>query len=159
MPKAGILRHHGSIPLELPGYRAVCNPEAEMDTPDLKYWCECGLKSVALELASFLPKFVSQQWSGAQVFGEKKTDSLTIFEDGDLWFRFDLRDPNLGLIGRVAEMATRHELLWVSSVAGCPMVPNFKLILEDVMQSDAYRFCKGPKDYLLSLPKEARFQL
>jgi hypothetical protein len=155
VPRAGILRHHGLIPEELPGYRGVWNPEEEPDTPDLNYWVTGSPQDLELEIEAMLPLFPS--WSSnARMYGENSTDRLIVWLGDGLSFRFDLRQPNLDLLRRVAEMAKRHDLLWVSENLGRPIDSEFKLLLEDIMQSNAYRFCKGPKEYLLSLPKAAR---
>jgi hypothetical protein len=150
VPRAGIIKLHGHIPEELPGYRGLWKAEFETDDVYPNYWQGEGAERFAGELASMLP--AGTHWSDrALLFGDLEGNRVEIWQGDELAFRFDLREPNLELLRAMIDFANRHDLLWVSEQTGRPMAPTFAEVLTDVQKSDAYQFCKEPVAYLRSL--------
>src|ERR1022692_4794579 len=113
VPRAGIIRHHAGIPEELPGYRAIWNPEEGADEMFPNYWVDSLPEHLAEEIRGILPQFES--WSDdALMFGKNETNRIVIRLGHDLDFRFDLREPDWNLLRWVAEFAQAHDLFWVS---------------------------------------------
>lgn len=150
------MRQHGEIPDELPGYRAVWDPEtgAAEDAPN--YWRGSPPpETLASEIGRMLPQCKS--WSEkALMFGDEDGNTARIWLGEELEFRFDLRRPDLDLLRAVVGLAASHSLLWVSDRIGGPLPPDLDKVLLDIQASDAYHFCRDPQAYLKSLPKEAR---
>ncbi|MCI0536247.1 MAG: hypothetical protein L0Z50_13555 [Verrucomicrobiales bacterium] len=151
VPRLGVIRLHGIIPAELPGYRAVWNPEEGAEKPLPNYWDD-GLPpaSLAGEIAAMLP--VGSSWSAdALMYGAEDSHCVKIWKTDGITFRFDLRRPDLSLLRSIVDFADRHGLLLVPDTRGQPMEPSFEGIIADMRTSDAYRFCKDPEAYLRSL--------
>ncbi len=156
VPRAGVIRHHGMIPSELPGYRAIWHPEPESERESPDYWAE-GERPEALaeEIGAILPP--CRSWSDhALMFGDEEGHKLELWKGESVTFRFDLRKPDLVLLRAVVAFAQAHDLLWVSDTFGRPTSPEFQEVIRDIQASDAYRFCKDPVGYFMSLPKEAK---
>src|SRR5688572_20331364 len=140
-PRAGIIKLHGNIPEELPGYRGLWEPEPLTDEVYPNYWQAESPKMFASELAALLPAGI--HWSErALLFGDMQGDRVDIWDD-DFAFRFDLRTPNMELLRAMTDFANRHDLLWVSENMGRP-TPTFAEVLTDIQKSGAYQFCKEP---------------
>ena len=156
VPKAGIIRHHGSVPDELPGHRAVWNPQDTMDEASPNYWQGAEPpERLAQEIEHILPPIPS--WSGkALMFGNGQGHRMEIWLADEIRFRFDLRHFDLDLLRSVVRFARTHGLLWVSDTHGCPIPPELERVIQDIQVSDAYRFCQNPEGYLKALPKEAK---
>ncbi|HEX5220979.1 MAG TPA: hypothetical protein VFZ59_15550 [Verrucomicrobiae bacterium] len=153
VPRSGVVLHHGGIPEELPGYRAVMNPD-EMETgPFPNYWDNGPSPEVlAREIAHLLPP--AKSWSAdAIMFGPEDGHRLEIWKTGDIQLRFDAGHPDFTLLRAFVEFAQRHDLLCVSDTRGQPIEPTYESILADLLDSNAVRFCKDPEAYLKSLPR------
>jgi hypothetical protein len=156
VPRAGVIRLHGQIPDELPGFRAVWNPEEELERESPTYWAEGeGPEALADEIGASLHPCPS--WSDhALMFGDEKGHKLELWKGESVIFRFDLRKPDMELLRAVVRFAQAHDLLWVSDTFGRPTLPELQPIIRDIQASDAYRFCSDPLAYFESLPKEAK---
>lgn len=156
VPRAGVIRHHGMIPDELPGFRAVWHPEQEPEREWPNYWADGeSPEALAEEISAVLRP--CRSWSdNALMFGEEEGHKLELWRGESMTFRFDLRKPDLELLRAVVALAQAHDLLWVSDTLGRPTAPELQHVIKDIQASDAYRFCKDPLGYFKSLPKEAR---
>lgn len=151
VPRSGVIREHGIIPDELPGYRAVWNPQDQVDQAFPNYW-EGGIapESLSGEVEAFLP--MTSSWSAdAVMYGDAVSHRIEIWRRDSIKFRFDVRRPDLHLLQYVVDFARRHDLLMVPDSAGHPMEPSFDRIIADIRGSDAYSFCKDPDGFLNSL--------
>jgi hypothetical protein len=156
VPRTGIIRLHGEIPKELPGHRAVWQPETGLNEVFPNYWE--GLKppeSLRSEISRLLPPLES--WSDrALMFGEKRGNLIKLWLGEALYLSFDLRRLDLDLLRAVIELAKEQDLLWVSDTLGQPIVADLERVLQDMQSSDAHRFCKDREAYLKAPPPEAR---
>lgn len=156
LPRGGVIRHHGKVPDELPGYRAVWCPEEGLEEVYPNYWT--GIEppeSLVRDLACLMPALRS--WSeDAVMFGKEDGNKMEVWLGESLKFRFDMRNPDFKLLRAVVTFAQCHDLLWVSDTFGRPLLPDFEPVFQDLMTSDAYQFCLDPEAYLRSLPKKQK---
>ena len=109
-------------------------------------------------MSALLPPL--KHWSeDAIAFGSDEENRLVVWDDGGVYFKLSLLCPDLELFRKLAELAATHHLLWVSSRLGRPIEPDFKAILEDMIASPAYKFCRDPKGYLLSLKHQGQLKI
>jgi hypothetical protein len=150
VPRAGVVRQHGNIPAELPGYRAVWNPESESEQPSPNYWAGVAPESFSEEIEAILPPCPS--WSAdALMYGVEDGHTIKIWKGEEITFRFDVRTPDVDLLRSIVDFARRHDLLLVPDTKGQPFEPSLEAIIEDLRSSDACGFCKDPESYLRSL--------
>lgn len=154
VPRAAVLRQHGTIPSELPGYRAVWNPEDVMNESYPNYWRGfMPPESFSAEIESLLSP--SQSWSqDALMYGTEDGNTIKIWRGADITVRLDVRSPDLELLRAIIEFADKHNLLLVSDTRGQPLEPSFESVIEDIRSSSAYRFCKDPMGYIERLKDE-----
>ena len=89
------------------------------------------------------------------MFGDNKVSDFEIWyeqEDVDaIYFRWDLRDPDLEVLNQIVVLAKCLGACIVSGDRATVIEPDFHAVLADVRESNAYRFCKDPKGFLTDL--------
>ena len=142
------------MPQELPEYRAVWNPEDDLDSKPVNYWEGLPLpETLSSEVENLLPS--TRSWSSAALmYGVEDGNRIEIWKGESIRLRFDLRTPNITLLRAVVALAQENDLIVVSDTQGKPMQADLHVILEDIRHSDAYRFCVNPLEFLRGLTKD-----
>ena len=154
IPEFWLIEKHGVLPATLDDY---CMTE-DMDLDSLEdptYWLESHVPVDVLDrVRAILPQ--ANSWSkDALMFGDEKSTDLAIWYHGKeiemIYFRWDLRDPDLEVLAQIVRLAKRLGSVIVSGDRGTVVEADLGAVLRDVQASSAYRFCRDPEGFLRGL--------
>lgn len=138
VPRAGVIRRCGGIPDEIPGCRTVWREGDAEDESSPDYW-EGGPSPGSLEagIGALLP--AAESWCAeARMYGDGDGHRIEIWRcGGGIRFRYDVRDPDPGLLQAVLDLARWHDLLVVSETSGRPVEPSVGAVLADIRTTRA----------------------
>ena len=142
----------GFVPGRIDDYFWGEDLEKEIDP--LNFWeefdSEAALKE---ELEIILGKLDS--WSkDAIMFGTEDGNKVTIWKEGDVNCRFDLRTPDKEILESILRLARKNKCKVLSHSSHKVIEPVMIEVLMDVRVSGAYKFCKNPKEYLSTMAKD-----
>jgi len=153
VPRKGILDVHGKIPPVLNQYLArASSSDFEEDKKYFNYWHDTSIDDeTRSQIVEFLP--LMESWShDAQMFGYEEGTRVELWSD-ELIIYYDVRNDNLALLKKLAEISSDLGLLFVLKDSGKVIEPEIGQLVSEVKSSIAMRYLRNPKDTIESLDK------
>lgn len=156
IPESWLIARYGRIPEMLEDY--LMTEDTDLDAiEDPQYWKDINVPDDLVQVVeSILPE--AQSWSDkARMFGNDRTNEIEVwYADGKvdcISFSWDVSHSDLEVLNQIVSLARR---LGASIVTNQARVINadMETVLKDVMQSNAYRFCKDPRAFLSELSRK-----
>ena len=130
--------------------------DTDLDTlEDPHYWRESVIPDDLIQrVRSIMPD--RDSWSDeALMFGDEQGSDFEVWyseKDVDsIYFRWDLRSPDLEVLNQIVTLARRLGAYIVSGDRATVVEPDFQAVLSDIRHSSAYRFCQDPQAFLTEL--------
>lgn len=162
VPVKGIVKVHGKVVPRLSEY-APFNPESSFEEIEARaaqapnYWEQAGVSPASMEgLTTMLPPIRS--WSEeAKMFGDGEDGGakIEIWKD-DIQCKLDLRVFSEELLVAIVDEAADAECMLVLQETGEVIEPDLPLVLDKILESNAYAFCTGPTEFLRKLADRRR---
>lgn len=149
IPKSGLVDEYGCVPNKIEDYFVSDDQSEEVESPN--YWK--GFDSDRLLKESFRELLGElESWSDNGImFGTEDGNKAVIWKEGEVNCRFDLRSPNKEILDSILKLAGENNCKVLSHSSQKVLEPELALVTLDIKESEAYRFCMNPKEYLNSL--------
>ena len=157
IPELWLIAKHGKIPEALDNY--ITTEDTNLDAiEDSHCWRDIDVPDDLLQRVSAIMPQRTSWTNDAFMFGDDQTSDFEIWYDqGEvdaIYFRWDLREPDLEVLNQMISLAKSLGAHIVSGDRATVIEPDFYAVLNDVQKSNAYRFCKDPKAFLTELGRK-----
>ncbi|MCZ6675121.1 MAG: hypothetical protein O7C75_19480 [Verrucomicrobia bacterium] len=152
VPEYGMIQKCGFVPGRIDDYFCVDDPETFFDPPS--FWAEFDSEAALGEELKIILGKLDSCIKDAIMFGSDDGNKVTIWKEGDVNCRFDLRNPDLEILESILRLARKNKCKVLSHPSHKVIEPVMIEVTMDIRESGAYKFCKNPKEYLSSMAKD-----
>jgi hypothetical protein len=152
-PESGLRFIHGVIPQKLSDYCAM-SPEVDLDEIKIyNYWGEINILRDVVPFAERLFKGIVARSDEQVVLGSMYGDNVTLTKE-EVFFEFDLRDPDLEVMEEMLRLARRFSCKLIVDGEGNVVDPAMTSIAPFLRNSNALKFTRDPKAFLVELERK-----
>lgn len=148
VPVDGMRRvHEGDVAILQAHQTTPDGPKVIDDTDIVNYWdSPMTLQQVALDVSRILPEMKS--WSqDARMFGQGDSNKIEVWDDDVACF-VDMRYFSEEFLRKVIDIANKFKCKLSIHGSGVVIEPDMATIINQIVDSNAYKFCVNPRDYL-----------
>lgn len=153
VPASGIRRIHGSDVGVLREYQVTERSAKPTEIAEMtNYWDGSGsLRQLALAFSGILPEIKS--WSDeARMFGDDESNKIEVWDD-DVNCYIDARIFSDDLMNWIIKLARKFECKLVIHGSGLIIDPDFGILIDQIKDSTAYKFCLNPVEFLKGMDR------